>query len=801
MKLIECYIENFGKISKEKFAFKDKFNCIQSDNGTGKTTLATFIKVMLYGMSDSKRASLDENERKHYLPWQGGVCGGSLTFEAGGKVYRVERKFGSKPSEDSYELYDTARGRLCNDFSEGLGEGLFGIDADGFERTVFLSERSLTPKSSNKSISAKLSDLVGCDGDIGGMDDALELLDEKRKFYYKKGGAGALSETKEKIDQLTRRLDALDIVEKTADEQREKMLHIGEKIAACRAEAKVILNEREAAAVRAAEANHERLYRDMIASIEQAEKKRAATAEIFGEAVPTFTQIDEAAFKSIEAKNLLESTIETPEMLEFKLLSAKFDGRVERSKIEEAREAVKALDMAHEKENDPRLAKARRIFAKKVPASDEIDSQIALLDMPKPKAPIGLIITAVLLILAAIVFAFISLIPISLAAVAFAAICLMMAAGIKNKANAKREKDVFEFIMSVSGVKPIDQAEAKVRLRDMREILPLVESAYGISDTEGLNQILASLVALFPDSRGADSRAAAKAIIKEYDRYSELAVAERYISGDRSTRNERAKKLQAESDDFIKQFKTKTSDPFSELRAALTEYDRISAELSAKRAELARLESLNSIGEGSQKKAVQELELLGKRRQENDDLISSLSREHALAEKTYNSAIEELDGREALAMRRNELEELLAKQADNYNTVMLTKKYLALAKDNMTSRYIGKTKAGFTKYTEIISGITSESFEMSTDFGVTKQEGATTRAVEAYSRGTRDLYNLAARLGLIDSLYEKEKPFILLDDPFTAFDDKKTAAALKVLSELAKEKQIIYFTCSKSRSI
>ena len=152
-------------------------------------------------------------------------------------------------------------------------------------------------------------------------------------------------------------------------------------------------------------------------------------------------------------------------------------------------------------------------------------------------------------------------------------------------------------------------------------------------------------------------------------------------------------------------------------------------------------------------------------------------------------------------LRKAELEEALAKHTDNYNTIVLTKNYITLAKDNMTSQYLGKTKAGFVKYAEKIGGITGESFEMDTDFGVTKVEGTGSKKIEAYSRGTRDLFNLAARLALVDSLYEKEYPFILLDDPFTSFDDKKTDAALKLLRELSKDRQILYFTCSKSRSI
>ena len=105
------------------------------------------------------------------------------------------------------------------------------------------------------------------------------------------------------------------------------------------------------------------------------------------------------------------------------------------------------------------------------------------------------------------------------------------------------------------------------------------------------------------------------------------------------------------------------------------------------------------------------------------------------------------------------------------------------------------------QYAELIGEAMGDSFEMDTDFGITKQDCGATRMPEAYSKGTRDLFNLATRLGLIDALYEKEKPFLILDDPFTAFDDKKTDRALKLLRELAKDRQIIYFTCSKSRTV
>lgn len=800
MKLLECYIENFGKLCKKKIVFKDGLNCIKEDNGSGKTTLAAFIKVMLYGMSDTKKTSLNENDRRHYLPWQGGICGGSLTFSAENKIYRVERTFGAKPADDSYTLYDTATGRVCADFPEGLGEGLFGIDADGFERTVFLSERALAPRGDNKSISAKLSDLVGCDGDIGGMDDALKALEEKRKFYYKKGGSGEIFETVSKIDAIKRRLDSLDEVEKKAEENLTKMSDISLRIQEAREESRSILALREQALRRAAEVNYERQYKEMRLSLEESLRKRVAVSEIFGADIPSRAEIDEASYKSLEAKRLLESATENPDALKFKGLSAKFDGKVEKTQVESARAAILSLGEIKKKESDPRLAKAKKIFSGRIPSENEIAGIDALVSDKKKKTPIGCIIAYILFAACCVVGVLVEQLIIALGVVGILA-TLITEMLLKTRAEQARKEAISSFFKSVCGVKIDGDDEAKARLADMHELLPIINENDSVADAEELMRIIKSLVMLFPEHYGKDPVSAAESIINEYDLYVEMAVAERYIMSDRTARIEKARVLRAEADAFLARFKTKTADPFGELRQALTEYDRLTSEILAKRDEMARLESLYTMGEGSQRKAEEELALLDKKRQENEALLASLSHDYAIAERSYNQQSEELEAREELIMKKAELEELLSMHKERYDIVLLTKKYLSDAKDNMTFKYLGKTKAGFLKYTEKIGGIIGESFEMDTDFSITKQEGATTKSVDAYSRGTRDLFNLAARLALVDSLYEKESPFILLDDPFTAFDDKKTAAALKLLTELSRDRQIIYFTCAKSRSI
>lgn len=50
MKLCSLHIENFGKLSNYDHVFTDGLNVIKHENSWGKTTLATFLKAMFYGM-------------------------------------------------------------------------------------------------------------------------------------------------------------------------------------------------------------------------------------------------------------------------------------------------------------------------------------------------------------------------------------------------------------------------------------------------------------------------------------------------------------------------------------------------------------------------------------------------------------------------------------------------------------------------------------------------------------------------------------------------------------------------------
>ena len=56
------------------------------------------------------------------------------------------------------------------------------------------------------------------------------------------------------------------------------------------------------------------------------------------------------------------------------------------------------------------------------------------------------------------------------------------------------------------------------------------------------------------------------------------------------------------------------------------------------------------------------------------------------------------------------------------------------------------------------------------------------------------------RMALIDAMYRKERPFIIIDDMFVNFDNDKLDMTLSLLNDISKEYQIIYFTCNESRA-
>lgn len=791
MKLTECYIENFGKISKKHYDFTDGFNLILAENGYGKTTLSFFIKCMLYGMDDTKKQSLDENERKKYLPWSGAECGGSLSFSVKDKHYRAERRFAPKAADDTFILYDTDLGKECNDFSENLGEEIFGIDADGFMRTLFLSERALSQKNDNRTISAKLSELVGCDGDISSMSEALKLLDEQRKFYMKKGGSGEISEIKSRLSKNEELLAQAYAAEERANLAEKELSSLSKKEELLREEERKIAKEREELARLGSVESYRKALSEMKAHLARSEERRSELIEFFGGNIPTEAEIYRAKMIEAEIKRLSHSAEDNSDS-EFTSLHKYFETGARPEVIASATKALERLKSKNYPKSDTDLRKGL-LFSKRIPKKSEAEAIKKLLDseIKRPTLPLvlGLVVAAVGVALG------IALTPLLFFVSLFGIAGSLCAPLIRKSKIKKRDAVAQSFISSLT-----DAQELKGRT-----VAEIIDEILYLLETEDSNASLASkdkeelltFTSLFGES--GDPIAETVEILRKYERYKELLAVEKYKAEKRLSEKNELELKKNELLEFISRFSFKTDDPLSELSLALNEYSGLSAEIVSKRTAITSLTSSQKLSDTPAAEGVRTSDELDAAYAKISEAISEASRERTLLEKQYRLDSERAEMREELLSSKEELEEKYAKYMDNLETVMLTKKYLEAAKENMTSKYLGKTKSGFEKYSALISG-EQGSFDMDTSFAVAKTEGAKTHSIEAYSRGTRDLYGIGVRFALIDSLYENEVPFVILDDPFISLDDEKCKKALDIIKEISKKRQIIYFTCSESRA-
>ena len=202
MKLLSCYVSSFGNLKDFSYDFTDGLNTVKQDNGWGKSTFASFIKAMFYGLNDSKR-TVEENERKRFLPWNSTEkFGGNLTFLWNGQKFKIERFFGNKESEDTVKLYDLATNKI---FTEGkavedIGKRVFSIDEEGYLSTTYFSQKDFEIKS-NTSITAKYNEIYET-GDAEAFNDALNKLDAKIKELKSRGDKGKIAELKRSISAV-----------------------------------------------------------------------------------------------------------------------------------------------------------------------------------------------------------------------------------------------------------------------------------------------------------------------------------------------------------------------------------------------------------------------------------------------------------------------------------------------------------------------------------------------------------------------------------------------------------------------
>lgn len=689
MEFIEAKIENFGKFHEKKFVFESGLNSFLQENGWGKTTFCVFLKAMLYGMEQTSSKDLEKNERMKYFPWQKGIFGGSLTFKVNKKLYRVSRFFAEKKSGDTFELIDLQTNKFSNDFTENLGEELFYINKNSFERTILFFLNKKVESSSD--LSSKLNNLIE-DNEESNFENAIKILEKKSVLLKAKKGSGGeinfleneIFEKQNFLIEAKQKLAENHLFEKQIQELNDKIENLK---------------------------NEQAVLTTTLADSSKIQKK-----EIYNELLSNY--------KNLQTKKneLLSYLNENNDKNELKILTEKFLKNKSNSKtINEKIELFQEIQILKTK-----LLKLKEIqFSYKKSQTNFSIKKNALF-------------TLNFLFFAISVFCLINkFYSIFFAGIFFEFICIILTIiFFRRKTQFSKTENNFSNLNNniLQLQKSIDSKE--------KDISDFVKS-FGENENELFSSI--NKISVFAERFKFLKQ-------KYFSSKKELADIEKEIS-------------------FVKQkiqkFQKENISDFKTFNLPLNQEQNFSSE-----------------------NLKEKLSLISKKIIDKNEKLTEIKKN---LENNFSFTDKIPDIEEKLDSLKQKLQE----EKNNYKILSNTIFFLQSAKEKLDEHYSTPLKENFLKYIKLFSS--ELDFEIDTNLNVFLSQNSKRYESKNLSEGFKDLLDFCARLSLIDSIFKKERPPLILDDPFVNYDNLKVKTGLSLVKKLADENQIIYFTCHESR--
>lgn len=198
----EARIGSFAGIENKIIIFDRGINIIYGENEVGKSRIESFIKTMLYGLSNKRIKG--ESERKKFMPFNGGRIIGELIVQDKDKEYIIKRTFGNTKKEDTSVILDYLTGEEIKNMNcAEPGKSLLGINKSTFEKTLYIGQLAVSvTKDKEEEIMDKITALFGCGEHEVPIAKAIEKIENIKKTYVTTRGAGSLDILKKKYSKL-----------------------------------------------------------------------------------------------------------------------------------------------------------------------------------------------------------------------------------------------------------------------------------------------------------------------------------------------------------------------------------------------------------------------------------------------------------------------------------------------------------------------------------------------------------------------------------------------------------------------
>ncbi len=796
MKLLKCHIENFGKLSNLSIDFSDGINVINESNAWGKSTLAAFLKAMFYGLDAKKEAGAFEKERVLYRPWQGGAFGGELDFEMDGKRFRISRTFGRTEKTDEFHLYDLETNLESSIYSEQIGSEVFDLDSTSFKRTIFIAQNDCIGGVSDR-INAKLGNLAENTDDINNFDSASRHLREVMNQLTPDRVTGSIKKRKNYIAQLVQELRGFNAAQEGLEAVKRKEQLISSQIG----ELTEIRQNYASALVVASETSRKKelyvQYDALCKEVDEKEEKRNKMKAYFPVSVPSKEEFKEQMKnvrnmdnKAVELKGL-ELTMSEHEV--WNKLQDMFKEEVPTYQQIEA--SIEMLSSTEEQKRNLAALQALLESEERELAKEEKEP---IFERFSHKIPLFVGIGMLLVALVTLGLWFAGIIPMLnshyllvavLIAVLFGAALVLV--GALQGQRVEKERNLWK------STKEENREAIHERCKNLKEQMNSLK--------EHINQVHASI----------------GTFLEQYHIYCKV---EEYSPKLYELKNQLAEhgRLTEQLGESIKTRKA-YEDEKQKINAFAEKYafelsDDVSADLNSYQEKVAEYRTASLAYEEALKKreafekrqdksfwtkeaiCPYSIDELNQMIQQADAKIEELKEAKNQYQKQIENLQEQLDLQEE---KQSDLEEqiyLQEQDVQKYNIVKLTQEYLMKAKEQFTARYMDPIANGFSKYYQMLTGDDSDTWMIDANINLKMKEQGELRDTRWLSAGYQDLLGVCMRLALVDTMYKEEKPFLILDDPFVNLDKEKVEAGNQLMVEVAKEYQVIYFTCHDSRS-